>query len=173
MPANRAARRGTGGNVFEAFRAAVYAHGVERLAPLMGLRPGTLYNKADAGDETLTLGSDSDWFVRLVQSGIRLDVLTARVEASSALVTFNGKSFDLPTLATRAVMNHRARLPARRFSVKRRRHASARDGHRRRSLAAGRGRRRPAWARRPPRAASFERCGAERGDRHEIGRAHV
>lgn len=42
-----------------------------------------------------------------------LDVLTARVEASSALVTFNGKSFDLPTLATRAVMNHRARLPAR------------------------------------------------------------
>lgn len=52
MPANRAARRGTGGNVFEAFRAAVYAHGVERLAPLMGLRPGTLYNKADAGDET-------------------------------------------------------------------------------------------------------------------------
>ena len=52
MHANRAMRRAVAGNVFEAFRAAVYAHGVERLAPLMGLRPGTLYNKADAGDET-------------------------------------------------------------------------------------------------------------------------
>lgn len=30
-------------------------------------------------DEALTLGSDSDWFVRLVQSGVRLDVLAETV----------------------------------------------------------------------------------------------
>ena len=46
------ARRGAAPNVFEAFRETVYLHGVEKLAPLMGLRPGTLYNKADADDES-------------------------------------------------------------------------------------------------------------------------
>ena len=39
-------------NVFEAFRQLVYAYGPEKLAPLMGLRVGTLYNKADADDES-------------------------------------------------------------------------------------------------------------------------
>ena len=46
------ARRGAAPNVFEAFRETVYRHGVEKLAPLIGLRPGTLYNKADADDES-------------------------------------------------------------------------------------------------------------------------
>lgn len=50
MTANRALRRAAAPNVFEAFRTLVYAHGVDRLAPLMGLKVGTLYNKADADD---------------------------------------------------------------------------------------------------------------------------
>lgn len=37
---------------FEAFRQLVYAHGAPELARLMGLKPGTLYNKADADEET-------------------------------------------------------------------------------------------------------------------------
>lgn len=49
---NHAPRRAVAPDVFQAFRELVYFHGVERLAPLMGLRPGTLYNKADAGDDT-------------------------------------------------------------------------------------------------------------------------
>ncbi|MDP1530295.1 MAG: phage regulatory CII family protein [Rhodoferax sp.] len=37
---------------FEAFRQLVYTVGVEKLAPAMGLKPGTLYNKADADEDT-------------------------------------------------------------------------------------------------------------------------
>lgn len=37
---------------YEAFRRAVLGDDVENLARLMGLKPGTLYNKADAGDDT-------------------------------------------------------------------------------------------------------------------------
>lgn len=40
------------GNVFEAFRQLAYAHGVPELAKAMGIKPGTLYNKADADEET-------------------------------------------------------------------------------------------------------------------------
>lgn len=50
MTANRALRRAAAPNVFEAFRQVVYGYGVDRLAPLMGLKVGTLYNKADADD---------------------------------------------------------------------------------------------------------------------------
>jgi hypothetical protein len=39
-------------NPFEAFRQLVYTAGVEKLAPAMGLKPGTLYNKADADEDT-------------------------------------------------------------------------------------------------------------------------
>lgn len=52
MTANRALRRATAPNVFEAFRQLVYAYGPDKLAPLMGLRIGTLYNKADADDDS-------------------------------------------------------------------------------------------------------------------------
>lgn len=37
---------------FEAFRQLVYAYGVPELAKLMGIKPGTLYNKADADEHT-------------------------------------------------------------------------------------------------------------------------
>jgi hypothetical protein len=37
---------------FEAFRQLAYSYGVADLAALMGLKPGTLYNKADADAET-------------------------------------------------------------------------------------------------------------------------
>lgn len=39
-------------NAFEAFRQLVYGYGVVELAQSMGLRPGTLYNKADADEDT-------------------------------------------------------------------------------------------------------------------------
>lgn len=52
MKHNHALRRDTAPNVFEAFRRLVYSHGVEQLAAIIGQRPGTLYNKADAGDDT-------------------------------------------------------------------------------------------------------------------------
>lgn len=39
-------------NPFEAFRTLVYRHGVADLAPLMGMKTGTLYNKADADLES-------------------------------------------------------------------------------------------------------------------------
>ncbi len=46
------APQGLSPNVFEAFRRVVYSVGVDKLAPLMGLRAGTLYNKADADDHS-------------------------------------------------------------------------------------------------------------------------
>lgn len=52
MSRNHAMRRSLAPDVFNAFREVVYAHGVDKLAPMMGLRPGTLYNKADASDDT-------------------------------------------------------------------------------------------------------------------------
>lgn len=39
-------------DVFEAFRQCVLLQDVPQLATRMGLRPGTLYNKAEAGDDT-------------------------------------------------------------------------------------------------------------------------
>lgn len=52
MARNHALRRRLAPDVFQAFRELVYLQGVERLAPLMGYRPGTLYNKADASDDS-------------------------------------------------------------------------------------------------------------------------
>jgi hypothetical protein len=40
------------GNPFDAFRDACYRHGVPELAREMGYKPGTLYNKADADDDS-------------------------------------------------------------------------------------------------------------------------
>lgn len=37
---------------FEAFRQLAYSYGVPELAQLMGIKPGTLYNKADADQDT-------------------------------------------------------------------------------------------------------------------------
>lgn len=39
-------------NPFEAFRQLAYTFGVPELAQQMGLKPGTLYNKADADEDT-------------------------------------------------------------------------------------------------------------------------
>lgn len=44
--------KGHPANPFEAFRQLVYTFGAIELASQMGLRPGTLYNKADADEET-------------------------------------------------------------------------------------------------------------------------
>src|SRR3990167_3060622 len=44
--------KGQPANPFEAFRQLVYTFGVVELAPQMGLKPGTLYNKADADEDT-------------------------------------------------------------------------------------------------------------------------
>lgn len=52
MSGNYALRRAIAPNVFEAFRQLVYLGDVQQLAARMGLRPGTLYNKADASDDS-------------------------------------------------------------------------------------------------------------------------
>jgi hypothetical protein len=52
MAAKHALRRAVAPNVFEAFRTLVFRGDVPTLAAQMGLKPGTLYNKADAGDDT-------------------------------------------------------------------------------------------------------------------------
>lgn len=52
MSGKGAMRPAAAGNPFEAFRELVYLHKVEKLAPLMGLSAGTLYNKADASEDT-------------------------------------------------------------------------------------------------------------------------
>jgi uncharacterized protein YprB with RNaseH-like and TPR domain len=44
--------------------------------------------------------------------GALIDRLHERVGAADALVTYNGKTFDLPLLAARAVMTRRPKLPA-------------------------------------------------------------
>lgn len=44
--------KGHPANPHEAFRQLCYAHGVPALAEKMGLKPGTLYNKADSDDDT-------------------------------------------------------------------------------------------------------------------------
>ena len=52
MPKKHAIDGASTANAFEAFRELVYLAGVQTLAPKMGVRPGTLYNKADSSDET-------------------------------------------------------------------------------------------------------------------------
>lgn len=52
MAKKRAIEAAAAANAFEAFRELVYLAGVQELAPKMGLRPGTLYNKADCTDES-------------------------------------------------------------------------------------------------------------------------
>lgn len=44
--------KGNPSNPFEAFRQLCYATGVTDLAAQMGIKPGVLYNKADADDDT-------------------------------------------------------------------------------------------------------------------------
>lgn len=52
MNAKYAAQRPRAANVFDAFRLAVLAQDVPELAGRMGTTPGTLYNKAEANDES-------------------------------------------------------------------------------------------------------------------------
>lgn len=52
MSSKYAAPRRHAANVHEAFRAVVHDYGVEHLAGVLGLRPGTLYNKADGDDQS-------------------------------------------------------------------------------------------------------------------------
>ncbi|MCV2349323.1 phage regulatory CII family protein [Paucibacter sp. Y2R2-4] len=52
MSNKSAMRRSLDPNVYEAFRQLVYLDDVAELAAFMGIKTGTLYNKADAGEET-------------------------------------------------------------------------------------------------------------------------
>ncbi|HEX6764341.1 MAG TPA: ribonuclease H-like domain-containing protein [Polyangiaceae bacterium] len=56
--------------------------------------------------EQLLLRSPAD-------EGALIDRVGERLEAADALVTYNGKSFDLPLLEARAVMTRRPKLPVR------------------------------------------------------------
>lgn len=73
----------------------------------------TAFETVGPFDETLTLGSDSDWFVRLVQSAVRLDVLPETVLL---------KGVGSATLSTDIATYRRELLQvARRFIDRRRR----------------------------------------------------
>lgn len=50
MNQKRAMERSSAPNVFEAFKELVYSFGPKDLAPLLGCKVGTLYNKADADE---------------------------------------------------------------------------------------------------------------------------
>jgi hypothetical protein len=81
-------------DVFEAFRQAVMLSGdVPALAARMGLRPGTLYNKAEAGDDTHN------------QPTLRDVVLVSQITGDMRVVdalaaTFGRATFDTSGLAT-------------------------------------------------------------------------
>jgi hypothetical protein len=93
MPRNHAARRSFAPDVFLAFRDVVYRHGVDRLAPLMGLRAGTLYNKADAGDDSHNQPTLRD-VVLLTQATGDMGVVDALNE------TFGRAAYDCATHET-------------------------------------------------------------------------
>lgn len=84
--------RGHAADPFEAFRQLVYLAGVQELAPQMGLKPGTLYNKADADEDTHHQPS-----LRDVVLATRLTGDMRVIEALDA--HFDRASFDLAHLS--------------------------------------------------------------------------
>lgn len=80
-------------NPFEAFRSLVYTYGVSDLAPLMGMKIGTLYNKADADLESHAQPTLRD-VVLATQLSSDLRVIDALNER------FGRAAFDLRRLKT-------------------------------------------------------------------------
>lgn len=82
-------------NPFDAFRQLCYTFGVVELAQQMGLKPGTLYNKADADEETHHQPSLRDVVLatRLTQDTRVLDALDEH---------FGRAAFDVNSLAVKS-----------------------------------------------------------------------
>jgi len=89
VPKKYALHRRHAGDVFEAFRQAVMLTGdVPALAGRMGLRPGTLYNKAEAGDDTHN------------QPTLRDVVLVTEITGDTRVVEALAGTFGLATFDT-------------------------------------------------------------------------
>lgn len=88
--------KGQPANPFEAFRQLVYTFGVGELAPQMGLKPGTLYNKADADEDTHHQPSLRDVVLatRLTGDMRVLDALNEHFGRAAFDVTRMGKLSD-------------------------------------------------------------------------------
>ena len=93
MPNNYALRRAYAPDVFEAFRQLVLLQDVPHLAARMGYRTGTLYNKAEAGDDTHNQPTLRD-VVLVTEITQDLRVVQALAE------TFGHATFDAQSLAT-------------------------------------------------------------------------
>lgn len=127
MAAKPAVRRAVAPNVFEAFRGLVYAHDVPALAGRMGMPPGTLYNKAAAGDEThhqptlrdVLLATTVTGDLRVVEALAETFGLATYDAASHATASDEALLELLTTLAAENGEFHRALgegLRARRFT---------------------------------------------------------
>ena len=87
--------KGHPANPFEAFRQLAYSFGVVELATQMGLKPGTLYNKADADEDTHH------------QPTLRDVLLATRLTQDMRVVdsineAFNRAAFDVGTCAEKS-----------------------------------------------------------------------
>jgi hypothetical protein len=127
MSAKHALRRAMAPNVFEAFRELVHAHDVPTLAARMGMQPGTLYNKAAAGDEThhqptlrdVLLATTATGDLRVVQALAQTFGLATYDCASHATASDEALLELLTSLASQNGEFHRAlgdALRLRRFS---------------------------------------------------------
>ena len=83
-------------NPFEAFRQLVYTFGVVELAQQMGLKPGTLYNKADSDEDTHHQPSLRDVVLatRLTQDMRVLDALNEHFGRAAFDLTHMGELSD-------------------------------------------------------------------------------
>lgn len=83
-------------NPHEAFRQLCYAHGVPALAEKMGLKPGTLYNKADSDDDTHHQPTLRDVLLatRLTDDYRVLDALDAAFGRAAFDTRFAGQTSD-------------------------------------------------------------------------------
>ena len=80
-------------NPFEAFRALVYLHDVKRLAPQMGMKAGTLWNKADADADSHNQPT--------LRDVVALTQLTGDARVLDALNEMFGRAaFDVAPLST-------------------------------------------------------------------------
>lgn len=115
-------------NPFEAFRRLVYVHDVKRLAPQMGMKAGTLYNKADADADSHNQPTLRDVvaLTQLTRDMRVLDALnemfgraafdaTAHAEASDAallelVTTLGEQSGELHAAIRRALLSREFRM---------------------------------------------------------------
>lgn len=83
-------------NPFEAFRQLAYTFGVVELAQQMGLKPGTLYNKADADEETHHQPTLRDVLLatRLTKDMRVLDALNEHFGRAAFDVSHSGEKSD-------------------------------------------------------------------------------